>query len=175
MSYYEALTEAMTMLGQHPRSIFLGQAVAEKGTGMTGTFTKVPRDKLREMPVMENAQLGMCTGLALGGFLPISMFPRINFLLCAVDQLVLHLDALPLYSHGGYKPKVIIRTAIATPVPLDPGPQHLGDYTDALQQMLKTVKVVKLERKEDIIREYDCAMNCDHSTILVEKVEMYGT
>lgn len=171
MSYYGELRNAMEMLGEYPRSIFLGQAVREKGTGMSASFISVPREKLLEMPVMEDAQLGMSIGLALNGDLPISVFPRINFLLLAVNQLVLHLDAFPRYS--AYRPRVIIRTAIGSPVPLDPGPQHTGDHSDALRMMLHTVRVVQLKEASEIVPAYRAAVEYEGGSILIEYPERY--
>lgn len=174
MSYFSELCRAMTLLAEHPRSVFLGQSVRSPGTAMYTTLEGVPSEKRVELPVAEEMQLGMCTGIALNGGLPISIFPRWNFLLLATNQLVNHLDKIPLYSHGGYKPKVIIRTAVATSTPLDPGPQHLGDFTEAFRSMLKTVHVVRLEDAEDIVPAYRGAMECDGSTLLVEYSEKYN-
>src|SRR5215475_11958092 len=135
-TYFDALCAAMRMVADEPKAIFMGQAVAYPGTAMTNTFKGIAPEKLLEMPVAEDMQLGMATGMALAGWLPVCCYPRFNFLLLATNQLVLHLDKLPLYS--GWRPRVIVRTAIATPEPLDPGPQHLGDFTDAFRSMLKT-------------------------------------
>ena len=100
MTYRTELTRAMTLLGQDPRTIVMGQAVAFPGTGMTATFAGVPKDQLLELPVAEDMQLGMAIGMSLAGYLPICVFPRWNFLLAATDQLVNHLDKLPLYGNG---------------------------------------------------------------------------
>lgn len=170
-SYFAELCHAMELLGQHPDTIFLGQAVEYLGTGMTKSFEKVPRSKLLELPVAEDMQLGMSIGLSMAGALPVSIYPRFNFLLLAMNQLVLHLDKLPTYSL--YRPKVIIRTAVATPEPLDPGPQHLGNFTAPVRCMLKNVDVVELTRKEQIVPLYLRAMHSYGSTILVEHVELY--
>lgn len=182
-TYRDALTAAMETLSLNPRAVFLGQSIRDGGTAMTTTFAGVPRDRLIELPVFENTQLGMATGMALAGDLPVCVFPRINFLLCAIDQLVLHINALPRYS--AYRPKVIIRTAIATPEPLDPGPQHLGNYCIALGELLNVsrdwssfsneIRVVKLNNVKDIEMGYRWAMERELSTILVERTELYDT
>ena len=171
-TYAAALTEAMTALGKRKDTVFLGQAVRYRGTAMHQTFEGVPDDKKIEMPVAENMQMGIATGLALGGSLPITVYPRINFLLLAIDQLVLHLDKISLYS--GYLPRVIIRTAIATDKPLDPGAQHVGDYSDAIEAMLSTVKVVRLREAARIVPEYLAAAERDVSTLLVEYASLYN-
>jgi len=173
MTYRDELRKAMTMLGEQPRSIFLGQAVAYPGTGMTDSFADVPREKLLELPVFENCQLGMSVGLSLAGELPISVFPRQNFLLCAMDALVNHLDKIPMFSD--YRPKVIIRTAVCSPTPLDPGPQHLFEHSDAFRAMLKTVTVVQLRRACDIMPEYEAALARPLSTLITEYPELYET
>ena len=45
-----------------------------------------------ELPVAEEMQMGMSFGMSLDGTIPISIYPRWNFLLCAINQLVNHLD-----------------------------------------------------------------------------------
>jgi pyruvate/2-oxoglutarate/acetoin dehydrogenase E1 component len=173
-AYFDALCQAMNTCAKDPRTVFIGQAVRYNGTAMFATLRDVPMEQRIEFPVAENFQMGTAIGISLGGYLPICIFPRWNFLLCAMDQLILHLDKLPIYSHGGYRPKVIIRTAVATPVPLDPGPQHLGDYTEAVNRMLATVQVRKLLDADDVREEYQAAMERDRSTILVEMAEQYA-
>lgn len=151
----------------------MGQAIAFPGTGMTGTFAGVPRGKLIELPVIEDVQLGMAIGMSLEsyGMLPVCVYPRFNFLMLAMNQLVLHLDKLPLYSD--YRPKVIIRTAVATDHPMNPGPQHLGDFSEPIQKILKTIHVEQLHESKWIVPAYQHALNCNHSTILVERTELY--
>lgn len=169
--YFEELCKAMEIISQTPNSIFMGQAVKFPGTAMFSTLRDVPIEQRLEMPVAECMQLGMATGIAMAGGLPVTMYPRINFFLEALPQLIQHLDKIPLFSD--YRPRVIIRTSIATTNPLDPGPQHIGNYTDAIEAMLSTVKVVRLTSHEMIVPEYKAAMERDGSTLLVEWVELY--
>lgn len=173
MTYRDEIVKAMTALGKRPDTVFLGQAVAYPGTAMYGTLDGVPMEKRVELPVMEDAQLGMAIGMSLAGLLPVCIYPRINFLLLAVNQLVLHLDKLPLYGNG-YKPKVIIRTAVAHDKPMDPGVQHLGDYGAALDSMLDTVHVRYLNKPGQVSHEYEMALDNAHSTILIERMELYA-
>lgn len=172
-SYFDALSSAMRALGGIPNTIFMGQGVAVAGTTMSDTFKEVPQSKKLEMPVAEDMQMGMAIGMALEGLLPVCVFPRWNFLLLAANQLVNHLDRLPLYSNGGYKPKVIIRTAVPSTVPFNPGPQHDDDFTDAFAGMLRTVRVVRLYTAPMIATAYRDAVTSEHSTLLVEFTEQY--
>ncbi len=173
MEYFNALKLSMENLAKNPRVIFLGQSTKKPGVAMYNTLTGVPEDKKIEMPVAENMQLGMSIGLALQGYIPVSIFPRWNFLLSATDQLVNHLDKLEEMSHGDFKPKVIIRVGVGSTDPLYPGAQHVGDFSWGIQQLLGNVEIRILKTSEDVIKEYKDAMNSSISTILVEYMENY--
>lgn len=174
MKYFEELSRAMEMLARDERTIFLGQAVACAGTAMTNTLKNVPREKLLEMPVTEEMQMGMTTGLALQGHVPVSFFPRWNFLLLATNQIVNHLDKLPMISP--YRPRVIIRTGIGSERPLHPQHQHVGDFTDAFRLMCKTIEVIRLDEPADVYPAYEKALKREdgRSTLLVEFGDYYN-
>ncbi len=176
MKYFDELCRAMELVASDRRTIFLGQAVTFAGTGMTNTLKNVPQEKLFEFPVTEELQMGVSTGLALTGAIPVSIFPRWNFLLLATSQLVSHLDKLSDMSSRGYQPKVIIRTSVGSERPLHPQHQHVGDYTDAFRLMCKNIEVVRLEEPADIVPSYDNALNRQdgRSTILVEYGDFYS-
>lgn len=173
MKYFEELKKAMNYLSEHPDTIFLGQAVEYSGTAMTNTLSDVPACKKIEMPVCEDMQAGIANGLALTGKVPVSIFPRWNFLLLAVNQIVNHLDKIPDMSN--YKPRVIIRTSIGSERPIHPQHQHVGDFTDAFKLMLKNVEVVRLEEPEQIFPAYKKALERQDgkSTIIVEYGDYY--
>ena len=46
------------------------------------------------LPVAEEMQMGISVGLAIDGFVPISIFPRWNFLLLGMNQLINHFSSL---------------------------------------------------------------------------------
>lgn len=166
----------MEWLARDPRVMFLGQAVACPGTAMSNTLKNVSKDRLLELPVAEELQMGMSNGLALAGHVPVSVFPRWNFLLLAVNQVVNHLDKFPLMSNGGYRPKVIIRTGIGSVRPLHPQFQHVGDFTDAFRLMCQNIEVIRLEEPQDIFPAYQRALEREDgkSTIVVEYGDYYN-
>ena len=90
--------------------------------------------KKLELPVFEDAQMGMSIGLALNGYVPITCYPRFDFLILAMNQLVNHLDKIRKMSRNEMKPKVIIRTSIGSKIPLDGGPQHTQNYTKVFKK-----------------------------------------
>ncbi len=176
MKYFDELKRSMEWLAEKPETIFLGQAVEYPGTAMTGTLAGVSKTKLLEMPVAEEMQMGISIGLAINGTVPISIYPRWNFLLLAANQLVNHLDKMKEISHGEFIPKVIIRTSIGSVRPLDPQIQHTGDFSEAFKLMLKNVEVIVLEEPEQIMPAFQKAYLREDgkSTILVEYGDYYN-
>jgi len=118
----------------------------------------------------------MANGMALAGFIPVSIFPRWNFMLLAVNQIVNHLDKMGELSRLNPAPKVIIRTGIGSEYPLHPGSQHTGDFTEAFRLMCPNINIVRLDNAEMIIPEYDKALKRDDgvSTILIEWGDKYA-
>ncbi len=174
MLYLNELEKAMTWLGEKPDTIFIGQSVAYSGNAMFKTLYGVPKEKRIELPVSEEMQMGMSLGMALIGKTVISIYPRFDFLLLAVNQLVNHLDKLEEFTHSQFYAKVIIRVGIGATEPLYPGVQHCGDYTTAFRLLLKNIQVVKLENPQSIPTVYENAYNAQGSTLIVEDIEKYG-
>ena len=174
--YFQALSDAMTWLAEQGDTVFLGQAVEVPGTAMSNTLQQVDKAKLIEMPVAEEMQMGVSIGLAMAGTVPVSIFPRWNFLLLAVNQLVNHLDRMPKISNGGFSPKVIIRTSVGAERPLHPQHQHVGDFTDPFKAMLENIEVIRLQESEQIVNSYKRAYEREdcRSTILVEYGDYYN-
>ena len=176
MKYFDELKRSMEYLALDPRTVFIGQAVAVAGTAMSNTLKGIPAGRLIELPVAEEMQMGMTTGLALAGQVPVSIFPRWNFLLCGISQLVNHLDKLQVMSNGGYQAKAIVRTGIGAQRPLHPQHQHVGDYTEAIQAMCSTIEVIRLDEPEQIFPAYQRALHRDDGrcTLIVEYGDYYG-
>ena len=170
MSYSEELTSAMQWLGEQPDTLFLGQQVAYPGNALFQTLEGVPMEKRIELPVAEEMQLGISLGLALTGKVVISIFPRMDFLMCAMNQLVNHLDK-NLYPLKG---KVIIRTCVGSTKPMHPGVQHCGDYTEGLEKMLKNVWILQLLHPMQIMPSYLGAYQTRGNSLIVEYGDLYG-
>ena len=166
----------MNYLAKNERTIFLGQAVKVPGTSMSNTFKEINPNKLIELPVAEEMQMGITNGLAINGLIPISVFPRWNFLLLAMNQLINHLDKIKLISNDGYKTKVIIRTGIGSEKPLHPQYQHVGDFTDAVKKMCTNIEIIRLNEVKDIFPSYKKALEREDgkSTIVVEYGDYYN-
>ncbi len=176
MKYFDEIKISMEWLARDPRTVFIGQAVEVPGTAMSNTVKDIPIERRIELPVAEELQMGMTIGLALQGQVPVSIYPRWNFLLLAANQLVNHLDKLGVMSNGGFQPRVIIRTSIGSQRPLHPQFQHIGDFTDAFRLMCTTVEVIRLDEPAQIVPAYKRALLRDdgRSTLLVEWGDFYA-
>ena len=174
MKYFDELKRAMDMLAGDPRVIFMGQAVEYAGTAMSNTLKDVPKDQLLELPVFEDTQMGMTLGLALAGYIPVSIYPRWNFLVCATNQLVNHVDKTIMMSD--YKPRIIIRTGIGSERPLHPQHQHVGDYTDAYRLLCPNTDIIRLEEPRQVYDAFCTAYlrKDGKATVLVEYGDYYN-
>lgn len=169
--YHQTIKNYMRILGNRKNSIFLGQQVKE--TDFYGTLCNVPLDKRIEMPIAEEMQMGISIGLAMEGFLPISVYQRCDFLYRAFDQLYNHLTKMRELTGGLYTPKVIIRTTIGNKTPLDPGIQHTQNIVSTLRASLE-IPVFICSSVEDVKKTYSYVLNCKESVIIVEKQELYN-
>jgi pyruvate/2-oxoglutarate/acetoin dehydrogenase E1 component len=174
--YMDELTRSMEYLGKFDNTIFIGQSVEVAGTAMRNTLLNIDDNKLVEMPVDEDFQMGLATGMALTGLIPISIFPRWNFLLLATNQIVNHLDKLKEITQNKNPGKVIIRTGIGSVIPLHPGPQHTGDFTDAFKLMCPNLNIVRLDETSMIFDEYQKAYERSDgiSSLLIEWSDKYN-
>ena len=177
MKYNSEIIKAMSMLGDNPKTIFIGQAVEYEGTGLYDSLSHLPLEKRIELPVAEYLQSGLANGMAIGGLIPISTYPRWNFLLMGTDQIINHLDKFKNMSNGKLTPKVIIRVAVGSEYPVDPQCQHKGNFSEAFRKMTNNTEVIELIEPEDIIPAYNKALNREDgiNTILVEFADFCKT
>ena len=174
MKYKDELIRSMKWLGEKENTLFLGQATLFSGHAISGTLTEVPKEKLIELPVMEEVQMGMCAGLSLEGYVPISIYPRFNFMMLSINQLVNHIDTMREMSKGELVPRVIVRVAVGAKKPLDGGSQHTQDFTESIKNMLNDTVVVELKEPEQIFQSFKDAYNRNGSTVLIEWGDYYA-
>jgi pyruvate/2-oxoglutarate/acetoin dehydrogenase E1 component len=176
MTYFDELKRTMEWMAQQPKTFFLGQTVAGPGTFMYQTLRDLPPEKTLEMPINESFQMQFSIGLALSGYIPISVYPRQNFLLLATSDMVNMLDKIPAMSCGSVVPKMIIRTASGPDAPVHPGHQHVGNYAQAFRKMFTWIDVVELEEPEEIFPAYKRALERDDNkaTLIIEHGNYYN-
>ena len=175
MKYKDELIRAMEWLATKPDTVFMGQAIGMSGHAISNTVATVSQDKRVELPVFEETQMGIATGMAMTGWVPITCYPRFDFFILSLNQLVNHLDKIQDMSKGDMKPKVIIRVAVGSKLPFSAGPQHTQNHTEAMRKMLTEVEVIELIEPEEIFPAFERAYNSDKSFLIIEHAEYYGT
>lgn len=175
--YKDELIRSMKYLSRDKRTIFLGQSVKYSGNAIFNTLRDIDVRKKIELPVFEDVQMGLSTGLALQGFIPITCYPRFDFLILAMNQLVNHLDKIRHMSFNEFKPRVIIRTSIGSKKPLDGGVQHTQNYTKMFKDILTEIEVINLVNPNQIFNEYKKALKRkdSKSTLLIENGDFYNS
>lgn len=163
-----AVNDAMNMLAQDKRVVFVGQSVEYPGASTHASLKGIAQNRRIEMPVIEDFQLGFCIGLALTGSIPVCIYPRFDFLLLATNQLVNHLDRIREMSD--FRPKVIVRTQVGKTEPLNAGPQHTGNYTQAFCSMLRNTRVHELKNEAEVLPVYERALADEHPWLIVENL-----
>ena len=174
MKYKDEIIRSMEWLSEKDNTIFMGQSVLYSGNAIYNTLNTLPEEKRLELPVFEEIQMGMSTGMALEGLVPISCFPRFDFFMRCMDALVNHLDKMQIMTEETFKPKVIMRTSIGSTTPLNGGVQHTNNYTEPFKQILGEVDVVLLNEPEEIFPAFENAYNRDGSSLIIEWGDYYN-
>jgi len=172
--YKDEAKKAMQLLAEDSKTIFLGQTVGCKGSPVYSSLEGICMEKRIETPIMEECQMGMSIGLALENYIPVSIYPRFDFLVSASNQLVNLLDKTQKLSNGDFNPKVIVRTIVGSKKPLDGGLQHTQNHSEAYKLLLPNMNVRELTNSKDFVNEYVSALNSDRSSLLIELGELYS-
>ena len=170
--YKIALTNAMSDLAKLDETIFIGQQIIYAGNPMSTTLTEVPKEKMIEVPVMEETQMGMSLGLAIVGKTVISFYPRWDFVISAANQLINHVDKYELMT--GKKVNILIRVGKGANIPLDPGHQHKANYINEFKSMCPNIEIHDLKTWQDVELSYNYAIKEGGIHILAEYPELYN-
>lgn len=169
--YQSALTDAMTFLGEQSDVVFIGQQIVYAGNPMSTTLGNVSKDKMIEVPVMEESQMGMSLGIAMTGKTVITFYPRWDFILLAANQLINHIDKFKLMT--GKTANILIRLGKGADTPLDPGHQHKGNYFSEFKAMCPNTTFHNLTDAGSIVDAYKTAYASGGVHVLVEYPELY--
>mgnify|MGYP001276450857 CR=1 FL=1 len=168
LSFNDAVTEAMTRLGEKKDTIFLGYNVGSKFGDAMGNFKNIDDSKKIETPVAENLMSSLGMGLTFEGFKPIVYFERHDFMMVAMDSLVNHVSQIERISHGEFKAPVIFRTVVADEGPFYSGPTHSQDFTEIFKKAF-SFPILEPKTPEEVLSCYEFAYNADFPVLVVEK------
>lgn len=173
MTYRDAIRRSMEMLAEDPLIVFIGYNLKYGSKGYK-TLNQIDSSKIIETPVAENLMAGLAIGMSLEGYKPILIFERHDFMLNALDSLVNHLDKLPQLSNGDYNPKIIIRAIIGRKEPINPGPQHMQDFSEFFKQYLK-FPVYDPGNEIEVLEIYQRLKDLKGASMVIERSELYKT
>jgi pyruvate/2-oxoglutarate/acetoin dehydrogenase E1 component len=171
MNYQQILTQMMGKIAEKENSIFVGQQIVFYGNPMSKTIEHLHKDKMIETPVFEDTQMGMSLGLAMTGKIVVSFYPRWDFLILALNQLINHIDKFKLMT--GKDLHMIIRVGKGSDVPLDPGHQHKGNYFNQIKDMCLNIHFMDCKTTDDIHRNYEFAIHNTGVYVINEYPELY--
>tara|TARA_B100000959_G_C14723518_1_gene517966 strand:+ start:230 stop:769 length:540 start_codon:yes stop_codon:yes gene_type:complete len=172
-NYSREVIRSMKFLAAKKNSIFLGQSVSFPGNLLFKTLKNISLKKKIELPVFEEVQMGMSLGMALNGMFPISCYPRFDFLLLAMNQLVNHADKIDYITKGQFSPGLIVRVLVGAKAPINGGAQHTQNYVKELKKIFKSIKVYDLTDEKKIFNSYKEAYNNKKINLIVEYSEKY--
>jgi pyruvate/2-oxoglutarate/acetoin dehydrogenase E1 component len=171
MKYLEEIDRGMKLLSDSG-TIIIGQAVKYKGHAITRQAAFWPEDKKIELPVAEDMQTGIALGMSINGDIIVSIYPRMNFLICAANQLLNHLDKWRLM--GCLEPHVILKAVIGSEYPLDPGHQHKANWCHEIKSMSETINVYDLSYPHQVYPAYEKSIKNRGVHLLVEHGDLYS-
>ena len=149
LTYKDHLTLATSSLVNEFDFFIIGQGTRDGGHGMSATIDDKLYKNCIELPVFEETQTGIALGMGLSGINVISIYPRFDFFISGLSQLINHSDKLQSMSSGQFKPNIIFRVGVGAKIPLDAGPQHTNNYTKQLKEMLTSIKVHELKKNSN--------------------------
>jgi len=110
-------------------------------------------------------------GISMMGQTVISFYPRWNFLICAANQLINHLDKYEEMT--GSKANIIIRVGKGSDDPLDPGPQHKANFFEEFKSMCPNIQFYDLKSADNILDIYKNAYKLGGVHVVAEYPQLY--
>jgi len=169
ISFSQAATNAMDLISEN-NGIHIGYCV-KFGNAM-GALKNVPDSKKIETPVAENLMMGLAIGMSFEGFRPVVYLERHDFMLCAADAIVNHVNHIERVSHGEFTAPVIIRSIVADGGPFYAGPTHSQDFTNAFKSMVDFPVYVPNTGGE-LLQAYTSAILSNRPSLIVEHKSKY--
>lgn len=176
-TYKSELDRAMHTLAADPAVCFVGYNCCPAGGSMGSSLKDISEDRVFEMPLAENLMAGAAIGLSLDGRVPVLWFERCDFLTCAMDALVNHLDKISQLSQGQHNPGVIIRVCVGNKnAPLFTGVTHTQNFYEAMLKLVQfpVYQIAKIANIETFYRWALENAKKGKSTMIIEEKDRYN-
>jgi len=142
ISFSQAINEALhQILEKDNRVILIGQGVTSPwyvGSTTVGLISRFGPERVIDTPVSENGTTGVAIGAALAGMHPILVFPRMDFMYYALDQIANH-AANWHYMFGG---QLSVPLTIWTII--NRGGEQAAQHSQALQAIFTHIPGLKV-------------------------------
>ncbi len=171
----KAINEALfQLLDRDKRTFLIGQGVNSPwyvGNSTKGLFDCFGSERVIDTPVSENGITGVAVGAALAGMRPILVFPRMDFMYYAMDQIANH-AANWHYMFGGQLSVPLTIWSI-----INRGGEQSAQHSQALQAMLSHIpglKVVMPGTPYDAKGLLAAAVEDDNPVVYIDDRWLYG-
>jgi len=161
----EGLTESFA---RDDRTFLFAQGVADPSSmwgTMKGIGNRFGEDRVIEMPIAENAAVGIAVGAAIAGQRPVISFHRVEFALLAFEQIVNNAAKANYISNGQHKVPLVIRMVIGRG--WGQGPEH-SQSLEPLFAYFPGLKVVMPAFAADAKGMLTAAIEDDNPVIFIE-------
>lgn len=173
--YIRAVNDALREEMERDSSVFVaGEDVALAGGSFSATrglLEKFGADRVADTPIAEAGIVGLAIGSALTGLRPVVEIMFMDFITCAMDQVV-NQAAKIRYMFGG-KPKLplVIRTQCGAG--LNAGPQH-SQSLEAWFAHIPGLIVIMPSTVADVKGLLKSAIRDDNPVLFIENKTLYG-
>jgi pyruvate dehydrogenase E1 component beta subunit len=174
LSYVHALNEALRqILASDEKTILIGQGVNNPwyvGRSTVGLGEYFGYDRVIDTPVSEACTTGVSIGAALASLRPILVFPRMDFMYLALDQIANH-AANWNFMFGGQRGVPMVIWAI-----INRGGEQAAQHSQAIQSMFAHIpglKVVAPSSPHDIKGAFISSINDGNPVIIVDDRWLY--
>lgn len=175
ISYAKALNEALHQkIAEDKRVFLIGQGVTSPwyvGSTTIGLIDRFGEERIVDTPVSENGITGVAIGAALTGMRPILLFPRMDFMYYAMDQIANH-AANWHYMFGG---QLSVPLTIWTII--NRGGEQAAQHSQALQAIFAHIpglKVVMPSTPYDVKGLLLASIDDDNPVIFIDERWLYN-
>jgi pyruvate dehydrogenase E1 component beta subunit len=176
ITYREALLRAMREeLQRDPNVVIWGEDIVHYNGGgayaVTKGLAKEFPGRVRDVPIAEEAIVGIGVGAAMNGMRPVCEIMTVNFTLVAWDQIVNHAAKQAHMFNGALKVPMVIRTPNGHGRTASTHSQNF----DAWFASIPGLKVVAPATPADAKGLLKAAIRDDDPVIFLEHLQLYGT
>lgn len=174
MSYAGAISLALGEAMQaDPRVFVLGEDVAHGGAyGATrGLLDRFGSERVRDTPISEAAIIGVSVGAAMAGMRPVAEIMHMDFIACAMDQVVNQAAKVRYMSGGKAAAPIVIRCGVGGW--LGAAAQH-SQSLESWFTHIPGLKVVTAGNAADIRAMLHAAVADPDPVIVMESLALYS-